>query len=92
MSDKESDMSSTRLTIRLDTKLRKRLRRKARQQGKRDSEIAREALEAYCPEQQEKELTCYDIAMKVGLIGAAKNAPPDLSSNKKYFEGFGKSR
>ena len=83
-------MPSTRLTVRLDAKLRQRLRRLARQQGKRDSEIVREALDAYCPNHQ-KTITCYDIALKAGLIGVAKNAPPDLSTNPEHMEGFGKS-
>lgn len=36
-------------------------------------------------------LSAYDVALKAGLIGCAKAGPPDLSTNPKYFEGFGKS-
>lgn len=33
--------------------------------------------------------TCYDVARKARIIGMVKDAPPDLSTNKKYLEGFG---
>ncbi|MEW6237674.1 MAG: antitoxin family protein [Candidatus Omnitrophota bacterium] len=33
---------------------------------------------------------CYDIAMRNGIIGMIEDAPPDLSVNPKYFEGFGR--
>lgn len=36
------------------------------------------------------EPTLYDLLDKAGLIGCIKDAPPDLSSNPKYMEGFGK--
>jgi predicted DNA-binding antitoxin AbrB/MazE fold protein len=32
-----------------------------------------------------------DILNEVGLVGCIKNAPPDLSTNAKYLEGFGRS-
>ncbi len=83
-------MASSRLTVRLDTKLRQRLDKLARQNGKRPSDVVREALDRYCRD-QEKPMTCYDIAKKVGAIGIAKNLPKDLSTNRKYMEGFGKS-
>jgi uncharacterized protein YlxW (UPF0749 family) len=28
---------------------------------------------------------------EAGLVGVVKDAPPDLSTNKKYMEGFGES-
>jgi len=37
------------------------------------------------------EPTLYEAMEKAGLIGCIKDAPPDLSSNPKYMEGFGKS-
>ncbi|MEQ8846918.1 hypothetical protein [Botrimarina sp.] len=33
--------------------------------------------------------SAYDLAVRLGVIGVVKNAPPDLSSNPKYLEGFG---
>lgn len=37
----------------------------------------------------ETEQSAYELAIKLGVIGAAKNLPPDLSSNKEYMSGFG---
>lgn len=81
-------MSATRLTIRLDAKLRKRLAAAAKHRGRPVSEIVREVLDAHCPA-PEKPMSCYDLAMKLGIIGMAKDTPPDLSTNRKYFQGFG---
>jgi hypothetical protein len=36
--------------------------------------------------------TLYDAFKESGLIGCVKNAPSDLSSNPRYFEGFGESK
>jgi predicted DNA-binding antitoxin AbrB/MazE fold protein len=35
--------------------------------------------------------TLYELLDKAGLIGCIKDGPPDLSTNPKYMEGFGKS-
>ena len=35
--------------------------------------------------------TLFDILNKDGWIGSLKDAPPALSSNPKYMEGFGES-
>ena len=83
-------MAADRLTVRLPPKLRRRLRALSRRQQKRESELVREALEAYCGTGKREE-SCYDIALRAGFIGSAKNAPPDLSTNPKYMEGFGES-
>jgi hypothetical protein len=37
------------------------------------------------------EPTAFELAHQAGLIGVAKNAPSDLSTNRKHFEGFGRS-
>jgi hypothetical protein len=34
-------------------------------------------------------LTAFERAEKAGLIGAVKGTPRDLSTNPKYFDGFG---
>lgn len=85
-----SDMAkaSQRITVRIPASLGKHLRRKARLGGRPESELVREAIEKYL--QQDSVESAYDIAKRLGIIGSAKGAPPDLSTNKKYFEGFGK--
>lgn len=35
--------------------------------------------------------TLYEILDEAGLIGCLEDGPPDLSTNPKYMEGFGKS-
>lgn len=32
--------------------------------------------------------TCYELAERVGLIGALKDGPSDLSTNSEHFKGF----
>ena len=34
--------------------------------------------------------TCLDLAEELGLIGIVKDVPPDLSTNKAHFDGFGR--
>ena len=34
---------------------------------------------------------CYDLALQSGIIGMIKDGPSDLSTNPKYFAGFGES-
>lgn len=80
-------MSDTRLTIRLNSRLRKALRSKAKALGKHESEIARSAIEKDVSGVRPQ--TLYDALAETGFIGCAPGGPPDLSSNKKYMEGFG---
>ena len=50
----------------------------------------REALEAYSAAHGLTE-SCYDVARRAGVIGIVRDAPADLSTHPKYFEGFGAS-
>jgi hypothetical protein len=36
--------------------------------------------------------SAYELAVAAGLVGCIKGAPKDLSTNKQYFAGFGKSK
>jgi hypothetical protein len=71
-------------------KLRQRLSAAAKKAGKRQSAVVREALEAQLRPSGRKE-SAYDAMKRLGLIGMLKNAPHDLATNPKYFEGFGES-
>ncbi len=84
-----SDMSSDRVTIRIPATLGQRLRRRSRIQGQSESELVREALETYLGQSPE-ERPAYELAEEAGLIGCVRRAPKDLSTNRRYFEGFGK--
>ncbi len=82
-------MATNRISIRISAKLRRELEQQAWANGKRESDVVREALEEYFNARGSRE-TCYDVALRAGLIGVAKNAPRDLSTNRKYFKGFGR--
>ncbi len=80
---------ATRLSVRIDDRLERRLREVVKD-GRSPSDVVRDALEAYLPVKTSPE-SAYDAAVRLGIIGCISNAPRDLSTNKKYMEGFGKS-
>ena len=83
-------MASTRISVRLDRKLRALIKKKAKATGKRESDLIRDALEKEFTSASPQK-SWYDCALELGLIGIVKAAPSDLSTNKKYLEGFGRS-
>jgi predicted DNA-binding protein len=84
-------MASQRISVRVPRGIAQRLKERSRATGTRESEVVREALEKYLSTGGEEQ-TAYDLARKAGLIGCIRGAPKDLSTNKRYFKGFGKSR
>jgi len=84
-------MSSQRITIRISESLVKRLKKQAGMKRRSESALVREALENYLGEAPTPS-SAYDLAREAGLIGCARGLPSDLSTNRKHFEGFGKSR
>jgi predicted DNA-binding protein len=84
-------MSSQRITIRISESLVKRLKKHAGMKCRSESALVREALENYLGEAPTPS-SAYDLAREAGLIGCVRGLPPDLSANRKHFEGFGKSR
>src|SRR4029079_9717815 len=80
-----SDMKY-RLSTRIDEETRRKLEQRARIEAKDESAIVREALDAYLLNPAE---SAYDVFHRVGGLGIAKGLAPDLSTNKKYFQGFG---
>ena len=81
-------MAGSRISIRISRNLRHRLEEEASLNGKRESDVVREALQRHLGRPRRE--TCHDLARRLGLIGCVKKAPPDLSTNRKYFEGFGR--
>jgi len=77
-------MASVRVSIRIPVDLRKKIER----EGRGVSDVVRDALSEHVSKAREQE-TCYDLALRLGLIGSAKNAPRDLSTNRRHFRGFG---
>ncbi len=95
MSDRSDIMSDMqpkehRITLRVSNELRRRIKREAKRTGSPESEVIRSALEKQLREDDEGP-SAYDILFAKGVIGCVKGARPDLSTNKKYFEGFGES-
>ena len=77
--------------MRVSPTMEKSLRRRTRLTGKSESAIVREAIEAHLALPPSAE-SAYDVALRLGLVGAAKNLPADLSGNPIYLEGMGTSR
>lgn len=84
-------MASNRITVRVPPALTARLRNQSRAKGTTESELVREALENYLGHSG-GERSAYDLAEEAGIIGSARNAPRDLSTNPRYLKGFGKSK
>lgn len=76
-------MPSVRISIRIPADLRQSIER----EGRSVSEVVREALSEHVAKTRKQE-TCYDLALRLGVIGSAKTAPRDLSTNRRHFRGF----
>lgn len=82
-------MAAQRLSIRIPEKLQEDLEALAQSTGRSESDIVRDALENYCLNHRSGP-TCYDLALKAGMIGNARRLPKDLSTGKRHMEGFGR--
>ena len=78
-----------RINVRVDDQIKHQLEAEARKLGVNPSVIVRQALEEHFKDRKPPE-TCYDVAQRLGIIGIAKGLPPDLSTDPKYMEGFGR--
>jgi len=83
-------MKDHRITVRFPAEMRRRLKAAARRSGTRESDLVRGAVERQLAAEEDS-LTAYEHAKKAGLIGAARGAARDLSTNPKHFDGFGGS-
>lgn len=86
-----SDMASNRITVRIPPALTSRLRSRSRARGTTESVLIREALENYLGAKSSHR-TAYELAEEAGIIGSVRNAPSDLSTNRRHFNGFGKGK
>jgi hypothetical protein len=86
-------MSISPDNITLSQQQKELLARLADETGRPWSEVLNESLCAYrghVEQAPEAEESFYDAATRLGLIGCVDGGPPDLSTNPKYMEGFGK--
>lgn len=74
---------------RINVRVSAQLEAEARDKGVSPSDIVREALERHVRLRKPNE-SCLDIARRIGLIGAYKDTPRDLSTNPEHMEGFGR--
>jgi predicted DNA-binding protein len=81
----------SRITVRVPDTLTARLRSRSKAKGTTESDLVREALESYLG-QSAGERSAYELAEEAGIIGAARNAPKDLSTNPRHLKGFGESK
>lgn len=84
-------MASHRISVRIPGNLGRRLKQRSLLKDAPESDVVREALEQYFAANH-SEQTTYDLLREAGLIGCVRGAPRDLSTNKKYFKGFGESK
>ena len=86
-------MAAIHKSILVTPEIARALRAASRQRGRWESSLAGEALEALLfGRPLSKPGSLYHRLKAIGFIGAMKGGPRDLSTNKKYFEGFGESR
>ena len=55
----------------------------------REAEITAQISPAAASQQQSAQSDCLAIALRLGFIGSAPNAPADLGSNPAHMDGFG---
>lgn len=86
-------MSVSPEQIALTAEQKQRLARLAEQTGRSWDELLADAIASL--ENGESTVvgtpeSVYDAMVRLGLLGCVKDGPPDLSSNPKYIEGFGR--
>jgi antitoxin component of RelBE/YafQ-DinJ toxin-antitoxin module len=78
-----------RITFRVDERLKHELEVEAREKGVSPSEIVRQVLEQHVRERVPPP-NARQLAEQLGILGAAKGLPADLSTNPAHMEGFGR--
>ena len=80
----------TTLTLKIPELMAAELAAKAKRLSTSKSEVARTALDKYLHESPDGGgQSAYDVAMALGVIGAIKDGPSDMSTNGKYMKGYG---
>jgi hypothetical protein len=84
---------NARLSVRIAPAIRQQLSKEASRINKSESDIVREALEEFLAKLRSPSTrSCYDVASELGVIGAVKDAPQDLGTNRRYFRRFAKRK
>jgi hypothetical protein len=82
-------------SIELTLDQKRQIAETAERAGRPWPEVLSAALLSYRPPRVEngngqRQRSFYDALNEAGMIGMVKDAPPDLSTNPKYMEGFGR--
>src|SRR5690348_10973962 len=77
--------ASKRISVRLNVSTHKALLRRAKATGDSESKIVRDAIQDHLAKPPTF-VSAGEMMERLGLVGIAKGLPPDLSTNKKYFE------
>lgn len=86
-------MNAEQIELTLDQK--RQIAETAERAGRPWPEVLSEALRCYRPPithengNGRRQKSFYDVMLEDGVLGIVKDAPPDLSTNPKYMEGFG---
>lgn len=76
------------ISFKLPKHLVELVNQEAKRRGVTKSEVMRDALQrSLFREKKKGRVSCLDLISH--LVGTAKNAPRDLSTNPKYMEGYG---
>ncbi len=78
--------------IALTPEQKQHLARLAEESGKPWTSVLDEALRSFENDTRassENGESVYAATLRLGLLGSVQDAPPDLSTNPKYMEGFG---
>ena len=80
----------TTLTLTIPESMAAELDAKAKRMATSKSAVARNALDKYLHDSPDGGgQSAYDVAMALGVIGAIKDGPSDMSTNRKYMKGYG---
>ena len=89
------------MNVELDPQDKQDLEELARQSGKPLGEVLRQLIRDALrirtrndgpPKAEDSpEESCYDLAVKAGIVGMVNGGPSDLSTNPKHMEGFGEN-
>lgn len=89
------------MNVELDPQDKQDLEELARQSGKPLGEVLRQLIrdalrmrtknDAPPKAEERPEQSCYDLAVKAGIVGMVNGGPADLSTNPKHLAGFGEN-
>ena len=77
------------MSLKLPAELHGQLERLSKQRGQSKSQVVRDALEQFFGNGRSADHAVSALELAGDLVGSC-SGPGDLSTNKKYMEGFGK--